>query len=202
MAPAPAPAWRQARRTAYSLREDQGWVTMALLAFSLSVLMGATAHLELYLPWSPVPVTLQTFWVLLAGALLGTRGGPASMVFYGAAGAAGAPWFAGGALGTGVLLGATGGYILAYPLAAGFVGWVVDRRPERRSARWLFLTMLAADAVILAVGAAWLGVVLGLSPVEAFLQGALVFAPGDTVKAGAAAAAATALLPKGPGETA
>lgn len=204
MAPAPAPAWRQARRTAFAFRQDAGWLAAAGLGFTFSVLMGATAHLEFHLPWSPVPVTLQTFWVLLAGALLGRRGGPAAMVFYGGAGVAGTPWFAGGAAGTGILLGATGGYILAFPLAAGLVGWVVDRHPRRRTGPRLFATMLAADALVLLVGAAWLGVALGLTPLEAFLQGVAVFAPGDVVKAGAAAAAAAALLPEhpqGPGDT-
>jgi biotin transport system substrate-specific component len=195
MAPATA-GWREVRRDAFALREELGWLADAALAFSLSVLVGATAYLELHLPWSPVPVTLQTFWVLLAGALLGRRGGPASMGLYGAAGVAGAGWFAGGTTGWGVLTGATGGYLLAFPLAAGLVGWVVDRFPERRSFRWLFATMLVADAVILLVGSAWLAAVLGLGLPAAFVQGALVFVPGDVTKAAGAAAAATALLPK------
>lgn len=205
MAPASAPAWRQARRTAFALREDHGWLADAALGFSLSVLMGATAYWEMHIPWSPVPVTLQTFWVLFAGALLGRRGGPASMAFYGAAGVAGAPWFAGGVAGSGVLLGATGGYILAFPMAAGLVGWVVDRFPERRSFGWILAVMLVADAIILLLGSAWLAAVLGLGLRQAAIQGALVFVPGDLLKAVGAAGAATALLPKepfGPEETA
>src|SRR5512147_2797212 len=83
---------------------------------------------QLEIPHQPVPYTLQTLAVLLAGGLLGWRNGALSMFLYLAAGIAGAPVFSGAGFGLIRLLGPTGGYLLAFPVAAAVVGWMVERR--------------------------------------------------------------------------
>lgn len=159
-----------------------------MLAFSLVTAL--SARIAVPLPFSPVPLTGQTFGVLLTGALLGSRLGALALLLYLAEGASGLPFFAGGACGPARFLGPTGGYLVASPLAAALVGWLATRGWDRRP-----LTMLAAmllgSLVIYALGAGWLVHFLGVE--AALVKGALLFLPGDAVKALLAAG----LLPLG-----
>lgn len=188
--------WKHAWHSAFRWRFEQSWVTMTIIAAAFAALTGWTAHLELFLPWSPVPVTLQTFWVLLTGVLLGKRYGPLSQLMYVGAGVGGLPFYAGGATGLGVLTGFTGGYLLGFVLAAALVGYLTDTFLQARSFGTLLAAMLAGEVIILGLGALWLGVVLDLSVVDALVQGALVFVPGDLVKAAAAAGLAASVVPR------
>ena len=158
------------------------------LAFSL--LTALSAQIAIPLPFTPVPITGQTFGVLLTGALLGPRLGAAAMLLYLLEGSAGLPFFAGGAGGAARLAGPTGGYLLSYPFAAALVGWLAVRGWDRRP-----LTMLAAmllgSLVVFALGAGWLSHFVGLS--HAVTAGVLPFLPGDALKALLAAG----LLPAG-----
>src|SRR5262245_33110339 len=87
----------------------------ALLVVGASFVTAVAAQIAIPLPFSPVPLTGQTFAVLLSGAVLGARRGFLSQVLYLLEGAAGLPFFAGGAAGAGILLGPTGGYLIAFP---------------------------------------------------------------------------------------
>lgn len=160
---------------------------MALFA----ALMGAFAYVSFPYPLSPAPVTLQVLGVFLAGILLGPRWGAGAMGLYLLAGAIGAPVFAGGSAGFGVLLGPTGGYLLSYPIAAAAVGLLVHRGIGVRDPRAVRLpvlvgAMVAGTGVIYAMGIAGLMVALGLGPVEAFVTGGVVFFPAEAVKIAAA----------------
>ena len=84
------------------------------LALGMACLIGVLAQVRLYTPWSPVPITGQTFAVLFAGILLGSRCGAASVLIYFAAGAFGIPWFAGWSGGAAILMGPTAGYIAGF----------------------------------------------------------------------------------------
>ena len=156
------------------------WGRDLLLALAFSLLTALSAQAAIPLPWTPVPITGQTFGVLLTGALLGPRLGALSLALYLLEGAAGLPFFAGGAAGAARLAGPTGGYLLSYPFAAALVGWLAtcgwDRRP---------LTMLAAmllgSLVVFALGAGWLAHFVG--PSRALTGGVLPFLPGDVLKA-------------------
>jgi biotin transport system substrate-specific component len=148
-----------------------------------AALVGALAQLSFHLPGTPVPVTGQTFGVLLGGAALGWRRGLAALSLYVAAGVAGLPWFAGHAHG---LVGASFGYLLAYPVAAALVGALAHRGGDRTPLRTA-ATMLVGTAVIYAVGVTWLGVDLHLSAVTAFDEGMRPFLPGDAAKLALAA---------------
>lgn len=157
-----------------------GALQNAGLVVLASLLTAAAAQLAVHLPWTPVPVTGQTFAVLLVGAALGARRGFAAMSLYLAAGAAGLPFFAGGAGGAHFLLGPSGGYLLAFPLAAAATGWLASRAWDRRPLT-MFLAMLAGSSVIFALGALQLSRFVPHGTVLA--SGVLPFLAGDVAKA-------------------
>ncbi len=139
----------------------------------------ALAQVRIPLPFTPVPLTAQTFAVLLVGAALGARRGALSLGLYLALGLIGLPVFAGGASGAAYALGPTGGYLLGFVAAA----WVAGRLAERgleRSLRTSWLPFLSGMLVIYACGAGWLALLLGLS--KALILGVLPFLVGDALK--------------------
>lgn len=140
----------------------------------------------------PVPITGQTFAVLLAGALLGSRRGALSQLTYLAIGATGIPyWFAlGGPPGIARLVGPTGGYLIGFAAAAFVVGWLAERGWDRRV--WMAIpAMLGGSIVIYIFGLSWLS---HFVPGDAVLQAGLYpFVIGDLIKVVAAAL----ILPSG-----
>ncbi len=160
------------------------WGRDALLVVAFSLLTAASAQVSIHLPFTPVPITGQTFAVLLTGALLGPRLGAAAMVLYLIEGAADLPVFAPGNTLYGL------GYLIAFPLAAGLVGWLATRGWDRRPGTMLG-AMLLGSLVIYAGGVGWLAHFFGLR--GALLSGMIPFLPGDAVKALLAAG----LLPAG-----
>lgn len=143
-----------------------------------------SAQFTLAMPFTVVPFTFTPMAVLLVGATLGSRLGALSMVFYVLAGAAGLPVFAPsvtlppGAL---RLVGPTGGYLLAYPLAAFATGWLAERGWDRRYLTSV-LAMLAGLSVIYTGGVAWLSVAYTASVAAAFLAGVAGFVVADVLK--------------------
>lgn len=156
-----------------------------------AALIGAFAYVSFPNPVSPAPITLQVLGVFLAGIMLGPVWGGASLVLYLTAGALGAPIFSGGAAGAGQLVGATGGYLWSYPIAAAVVGLIVHggvtlADPRTRSLPRLVGAMVVGVAVIYAMGIVGMMLVLGLGPVEAFFAGAAAFIPAEAFKIAAA----------------
>jgi len=173
------------------------------LAIGIAGLAGLLAQLRFFLPWSPVPVTGQTFAVLLAGVLLGRWWGGTSMAIYAGLGAAGLPWFSNLSGGAGHILGPTGGYIIGFILAALFLGHFTDTYIKARSFRSMLVLMLFANFVLIYLPGLfqlglWVKLTTGGSmPFTTLLgMGALPFIPGDIAKAVAAAAIATGVTPK------
>ncbi len=173
------------------------------LALGMAVLTGLLAQLRIQLPWSPVPVTGQTFAVLLAGVLMGKWWGGISLAIYGGLGIAGVPWFTGWGSGLAHLVGPTGGYIIGFILAALFLGYFTDKYVRSRSFLSMLGLMLFASLVIIYVpGLIWLGFWLNLvkgSPVSfgsLLTMGAIPFIAGDVTKAVLAAAIARGITPK------
>ena len=158
---------------------------VALIA-GASLLTALAAQVAVPLPGSPVPVTGQTFAVLLTGAALGARRGFLAQALYLLEGASGLPVFAGGLGGAWLLAGPTGGYLVAFPLAAAVAGTLSERGWDRRFVGTL-AAMLLGSAVILLAGAAWLARFLPMP--QALAAGAWPFVPGDLLKAVAAALA-------------
>ncbi|HJR06077.1 MAG TPA: biotin transporter BioY [Pyrinomonadaceae bacterium] len=167
------------------------FVKSAALVVAFSLFVALSAQVVIPLPFTPVPITLQTFAVLLTGALLGSRLGAAALMLYVAEGALGLPFFRGGNGGWLYLaVSPTAGYLLAYPVAAFVTGWLAERGWDRR-----FLTAAAAialgSAVVLFGG--WLGLLRFYGASQAFTLGVAPFILGDIIKIALAAAA----LPSG-----
>ena len=153
---------------------------------------------QIAIPLEPVPFTLQVLAVVLTGLLLGPRYGAVAMAIYLLVGAVGIPVFAGFRGGLGVLVGDTGGYLLAYPLAAALAGvaaGAVANAPRRRALVVGFLWGSLALAVIYALGATWLAVLAGLSPGAALVAGVVPFVVFDLIKVGLANLVAVAVAP-------
>lgn len=165
---------------------ESGRFGRAVEALAMSAVIAAGAQLEVRLPFSPVPVTGQTFGVLLAGLLLGPGWGTAAVAAYLVEGLLGMPVFAGGAAGPAHLAGPTAGYLAGFLPAA----WVAGRLAERgwdRTPASAAAAMLLGSAVIFSCGLLNLARFL---PAGALLgAGLLPFLPGDILKAGMAAAA-------------
>ena len=170
------------------------------LAFGMACLTGLLAQVKFPLPWSPVPITAQTFAVLLAGVLLGRWWGGVSLAIFAGLGAVGVPWFSGWASG----LVPTGGYIIGFILAALFLGHFTDTYVRSRSFLSMLGLMLFANFILIYVpGLIWLGLWLNVvagAPAESFAallgMGAIPFILGDITKAILAAAAARGVTPK------
>ncbi|RJX21804.1 MAG: biotin transporter BioY [Desulforudis sp.] len=161
-------------------------------------MIGIAAQVRVPVPWSPVPITGQTFAVLLAGILLGRNWGGFSVGIYAGAGALGLPWFQGLAGGLAYVAGPTGGYILGFVIAAAFVGYAVRKMPLARTLPGLLGLMLFANFVIIhGIGLLHLSNLTGItSPAELLWLGTIPFIPGDLTKVALAAAVAVVLLPR------
>jgi biotin transport system substrate-specific component len=159
------------------------------IMLAASGLVAVSAHLSIPLWFTPVPVTLQPFAVLLVGLLLSPRVAFGAMVAYLAEGAAGLPVFTpsgpGGVL---QLLGPTGGYLLSYPIVAPAVSWLW-RMSLRTYSRAVIVAGIGS-AITLAMGAAWLGLLTHAAPMTVLNHAVLPFLPGDLLKVAAAAAIA------------
>lgn len=150
---------------------------IGVLAFALATTFGAQVAVPV--PGTPVPITLQTLFVVLAGVVLGPRLGALSIAFYVALGAAGAPVFSNGGAGIPWLFGPTGGYLLAAPLAAAVAGQVAGRDPGLLRA--LAGLSLGVAAQYLG-GVAQLGLLTGQPLATLLALGVLPFLIGDAAK--------------------
>ncbi|MEB2332733.1 MAG: biotin transporter BioY [Anaerolineaceae bacterium] len=145
-----------------------------------SLLVAALAQIEIPLPFTPVPITGQTFGVLLIGAALGSKRGAAALILYIIEGGIGLPFFAGGARGFGILIGATAGYLAGFVVAAYVVGLLAERGLER-SVRTSIIPFIVGTVIIYLFGVAWLGVFLK-SYSQATEFGLFPFLIGDAIK--------------------
>jgi biotin transport system substrate-specific component len=153
----------------------------ALLVVGFAGLTALAAQLTIKLPFTPVPITGQTFAVLATGTALGWRRGLLSQLLYVAVGLVGLPVYADGAHGWAQLTGASGGYLVGFIVAAALVGALCERRQDR-SLLTSVPAMLAGSAVIYAFGLPWLAHSLHVSGVKAVELGLAPFLIGDTVK--------------------
>ncbi len=154
----------------------------ALLVVGFNVLLILSARVSIPLWFTPVPITLQTFIVMLAGAALGSRRGALVMLLYLAEGASGLPVFALGGGGWAYLITSpTAGYLWSYPIAAFVVGLLAERGLDRRFVTSVF-AMLPGTVIIYALGVSWLALLLPIGLDKAFVLGMWPFIPGDLIK--------------------
>jgi biotin transport system substrate-specific component len=171
---------RPSERTRALLRD-------ALLVAACSGVIALAAQLSFRIPGTEVPITGQTFAVLLTGTLLGWRRGALAVLLYLAEGAAGLPVFAEGRGGIAPFFGPTAGYLFAFPLGAALAGWLAERGWDRRPLT-AAVGMFLGSLVILGVGTIVLSAFVG-GIVPAVAKGFLPFLPGDLVKTALAALA-------------
>ncbi|HKF49859.1 MAG TPA: biotin transporter BioY [Terracidiphilus sp.] len=163
------------------------WLRNIGIVVAGSLFIAACAHVSLPLYFTPVPLSMQPFAVMLLALLLAPRLAAATMVTYLVEGAAGLPFFAPGVAGTAGfahLFGPTGGYLISYPFAALLISWMWRRSP--RTYAWALAAAAAGSIVILAVGATWLGILTHASPRGVMDVAVLPFLPGDALKIAAA----------------
>jgi biotin transport system substrate-specific component len=158
----------------------------AALVLAAAALTAGCAQISFYLPGNPVPVTGQTFAVLLTGAALGANRGAAAMLLYILIGMVGLPVYADGKHGMDVITGASGGYLVGFLAASWVVGRLAEQRMDRTPVRALPLFLLGS-AIIYGIGVPWLAVSAGQPLNWALSNGFVDFIPGDLVKAFVAA---------------
>ena len=159
-----------------------------VIVFSLFIAASAQFAIQI----GPVPITGQTFAVLLTGALLGSRLGAAAVIAYLIEGAVGLPFFAGGGGGLVRFLGPTGGYLVAFPAAAFVTGAFAEHGWDKRYPTAV-AAMAVGSAIVFLAGWAWYAVLTNTPPVAAFKLAVLPFVVGDVIKI----ALAAAVLPTG-----
>ena len=157
-----------------------------------NILLVLCAHIAFPLPWTPVPITGQTFGVLLVAVLLGSRRGALTLVLYLLEGLAGLPVFQPlGLPGPARFLGPTAGYLLAYPPAAFVTGWIAERSASaarvhiaslRANTMKLVGALLSGEIIIFMGGCAWLALQTRVGWSNSFRIGALPFLPGEVIK--------------------
>ena len=189
----------EAKYSAFRWRHELSIPRKLALAMAMAVVTGLLAQVRFPLPWTPVPITGQTFAVLLAAVLLGKWWGGISMAIYGGLGWAGLPWFQGGTAG----ITATGGYVIGFVLATLFVGYFADKYVRSRSFLAMLGLMLVANFIfIYGPGLLWLSIWMPghgktVASFTALLSmGMIPFIAGDITKAIAAAAIARGVTTK------
>lgn len=193
----------RAKYDAFRWRYELSIPKKLVLALGVACLIGLAAQVRFPIPWSPVPITGQTFAVLLAGVLLGRWWGGTSLAIYAGLGAIGLPWFTGWTGGIGILAGPTGGYIIGFILAALFLGHFTDKYVRSRSFFSMLGLMLFANFVLIHIPGLiqlhfWLSLVKGeaVTLSQLLMMGTIPFIAGDVTKAIAAAAISRGITPK------
>ncbi|HSK16575.1 MAG TPA: biotin transporter BioY [Gaiellaceae bacterium] len=158
-----------------------GVLTDVLLVAAGAGLVAAAAQFEIMLGFTPVPISGQTFAVLLVGASLGPVLGASSLLLYLFVGLAGAPVYSGGDGGWEIVKGATGGYLVGFVVAAALVGWLSQRRWDRRFNSSV-AAMLCSSVVIYLFGLPWLAHTQNLDLEATLTHGLYPFVVGDVVK--------------------
>src|SRR5580658_2378639 len=182
----------QSKVLADRIYSGEGIAADALRIVAANILLVLCAHIVIPLPWTPVPITGQTFGVLLVAVLLGARRGAMTLILYLLEGAAGLPVFQPlGLPGLARFAGPTAGYLFSYPVAAFVTGRMVERgakivNPREGGSRLVAFSLIGAlisgEAIIFACGCAWLALFLRTGWGVALQQGALPFVPGEIIK--------------------
>jgi biotin transport system substrate-specific component len=194
--------YRNARYEFFKWRYQLEVYNKVILAVSFACLTALLAQVRFYLPGSPVPLTGQTFAVLISAVVLGKWWGGISQSMYLGIGLAGVPWFAGMNGGFAYLAGPTGGYLIGFVLAAFLLGHCIDTYVRSRKYWTMFILMLCVNfGIVFGFGLLQLYGWLSLSGASVDLWGLLLmglipFIIGDTIKIAVAAGIASSITPK------
>ena len=182
----------QSRVLADQVYSGEGAAADLVRIAAANILLILCAHVVIPLPFTPVPITGQTFGVLLVAVLFGARRSALTLILYLLEGAAGLPVFQPlGLPGIARFLGPTAGYLIAYPFAAFITGWLVERGAtvtlprafkSQPAGAPLVGALICGEAIIFLGGCTWLALGMHLGWLAAFQGGALPFFPGEIVK--------------------
>lgn len=165
------------------------WAKQSAVVWGASLFVALCARVTVPLPWTPVPLTLQNFGVLAVALLLGSRRGFAALALYLLEGIAGLPVFnPAGPGGISQMMGATGGFLMAYPFVAFLAGWIYERTSRRFA--WAVAAGFAGEIVLFAGGLGWL-FILTHSFSQAVKWGLYWFVFAEVIKMMMAAAVAS-----------
>jgi biotin transport system substrate-specific component len=191
------------RKSVFERIQDASTATKVLMSLLMACLTGIMAQIIIPLPWTPVPVTAQTFAVLCSGLFLGKKYGCLSQILYIVLGVAFIPWFGGMTGGLDILLGSTGGFLIGFVIASYFIGLITEKYADARNFKKMAAVIgIANFALIYIPGLAGLalwfyltqGTALGV--VDLLMMGLVPFIAGDIVKILGAASVSKAFLPK------
>jgi biotin transport system substrate-specific component len=192
-----------ARKNIFERFNESSTITKIVFSFLMACITGLMAQIIIPLPWTPVPVTAQTFAVLCSGLFLGKKYGCLSQIIYIVLGIAFIPWFGGMTGGLDVFLGSTAGYFIGFIIASYFIGYISEKYAKSRNFRSMTAVIGVANfALIYIPGLLGLalyfyltqGMVLGV--VDLLMMGLVPFILGDIVKIIGAAGLSKVCLPK------
>ena len=191
------------RKTTFERFQESSTLTKVVMSFFMACITGLMAQIIIPLPWTPVPITAQTFAVLCSGLFLGRKYGCLSQIIYIVLGIAFIPWFGGMTGGLDMVLGSTGGYFVGFIIASYFVGYIAERYAHARNFTHMLAVIGVANfACIYIPGllglALWFyltqGTALGI--VDLLLMGLVPFIFGDLIKIACTAGVSKVFLPK------
>ncbi len=191
-----------ARKNVFERIQDAGTATKILMSFMMACITGIMAQVIIPLPWTPVPITAQTFAVLCSGLFLGKKYGCLSQIIYIVLGIAFIPWFGGMTGGLDIFLGSTFGFFIGFIIASYFVGLITERYVKARNFTRMTITIgIANFALIYIPGLAGLALFLGIQGtpigiVSLLMMGLVPFIAGDIVKILGVASISKVFLPK------
>lgn len=191
------------RKNVFERIQDASTATKLLMSLMMACVTGIMAQIIIPLPWTPVPITAQTFAVLCSGLFLGKKYGCLSQILYIVLGVAFVPWFGGMTGGLDVFLGSTCGFFIGFVIASYFIGAISEKYANARNfTRMAVVIGIANFALIYIPGllglALWMSLTQGttVGVVELLMMGLIPFIAGDIVKILGAASVSKVFLPK------
>ena len=191
------------RKNIFERIQDASTATKVLMSLLMACLTGIMAQIIIPLPWTPVPITAQTFAVLCSGLFLGKKYGCLSQILYIILGVAFIPWFGGMTGGLDIFLGSTCGFFIGFVIASYFIGLITERYAKARNFTKMALVIgIANFALIYIPGLAGLALWFNLTQgatvgvVDLLMMGLVPFIIGDIVKILGAASVSKVFLPK------
>ncbi len=190
------------RKNVFERIQDASTATKLLMSLLMACFTGIMAQIIIPLPWTPVPITAQTFAVLCSGLFLGKKYGCLSQILYIVLGVAFIPWFGGMTGGLDIFLGSTFGFFIGFVIASYFIGYITEKYTEARSfTKMVAVIGVANFALIYIPGLAFLALWMSLqgatfTVVDILMMGLVPFIAGDIVKILGAASVSKVFLPK------
>lgn len=196
-------SYYETRKVVFDKVQESNTVTKILMALLMASFTGIVAQIMIPLPWTPVPITGQTFGVLVAGLFLGKKYGSLSQIFYVILGIAFIPWFTGMSGGLDVLLGATGGYLIGFIIASYFIGYISEKYADARKFKKMIAVIGVANFGLIYIPGllglfiwSYLSQGTVLNPIELIIMGLAPFIIGDLIKVVGSASVSKVFLPK------